>query len=63
MTTKVKAIHNKRDLIEAVRKVAPASVQLSPTLFHDISANLKTVSHPSLVLSYDILMIVLDCYR
>jgi hypothetical protein len=43
MTTKVKAIHHKRDLIEAVRKVAPASVQLSPTLFHDISAHLKTV--------------------
>mmetsp|Transcript_13135 Transcript_13135/g.13597 ORF Transcript_13135/g.13597 Transcript_13135/m.13597 type:complete len:695 (+) Transcript_13135:27-2111(+) len=44
MTTKVKAIHHKRDLIEAVRKVAPASVQLSPTLFHDIAANLKTIA-------------------
>jgi hypothetical protein len=43
LISKVKAINNKRELIEAVRKVAPASVQLSPTLFHDISGNLKTV--------------------
>jgi hypothetical protein len=44
LISKVKAINNKRDLIEAVRKVAPATVQLSPTLFHDISGNLKTVN-------------------
>jgi hypothetical protein len=44
MSSKVKAIHHKRDLIEAVRKVAPASLQLSPALFRDISSNLKTVS-------------------
>ena len=43
MISKVKSIHQKRDLIEAVRKVAPASVQLSPSLYHDIAANLKTV--------------------
>jgi hypothetical protein len=42
--SKTKTIQRKKDLVDAVRKVAPASVQLSPALFHDISSNLKTVS-------------------
>jgi len=44
MISKVKTIQHKRDLIEAVRKVAPASVSLSPALFHDITGNLKTIA-------------------
>jgi hypothetical protein len=65
MTSKVKAISHKRDLIEAVRKVAPASVQLSPTLFRDISANLKTVSlqNPSPLCYHFRSIYLIDCHR
>jgi hypothetical protein len=40
---KTKCIQRKKDLVDAVRRVAPATVQISPVLFHDISSNLKTV--------------------
>lgn len=44
MSTKVKPINKKNDLIEAVRKAAPASVTVNPSLYHDVASNLKTCS-------------------
>ena len=44
MSTKVKPISKKNDLIEAVRKAAPASVTINPGLYHDVASNLKTCS-------------------
>mmetsp|Transcript_34937 Transcript_34937/g.65185 ORF Transcript_34937/g.65185 Transcript_34937/m.65185 type:complete len:706 (+) Transcript_34937:111-2228(+) len=44
MSTKVKPITKKNELIEAVRKVAPASVPMNPQLYHDVASNLKTCS-------------------
>jgi hypothetical protein len=44
MNTKVKPINKKNDLIEAVRKAAPASVTINPALYHDVASNLKTCS-------------------
>ena len=42
MNTKVKPITKKHDLIEAVRKAAPASVTINPSLYYDVASNLKT---------------------
>lgn len=42
LASKVKPLQKKQDLIEAVRKVAPASVTISPKLYHDVASNLKT---------------------
>lgn len=44
MSTKVKPINKKNDLIEAVRKAAPASVTINPGLYYDVASNLKTCS-------------------
>lgn len=33
----------KRDLMDAVRRIAPASIEPSPIIFRDISSELKTV--------------------
>ena len=42
INSKIRPIGKKQDLIEAVRKVAPASVPINPTLYHDVASNLKT---------------------
>lgn len=44
INSKVKPISKKQDLIEAVRKAAPASVTINPALYHNVSSNLKTCS-------------------
>lgn len=44
MNSKVKPLTKKNELIEAVRKVAPASVPMNPQLYHDVASNLKTCS-------------------
>lgn len=41
---KSKTIQHKRDLVEAVRRVAPSTVHVSPLLYHDIASNLKTTN-------------------
>lgn len=41
--TKFKTIQHKKDLVEAVRRVAPATISTSPSLFRDVASNLKTV--------------------
>ena len=42
-TTKSGFITIKKDLVEAVRRIAPASIEPSPIIFRDIQMELKTV--------------------
>ena len=37
-------IQHKRDLVEAVRRTNPASVNTAPLMFWDVEGNLRTVS-------------------